>query len=389
MYPTMRGRADIYVAFFEAALLQLRSGGVVAFICADRWMLNAYGADLRRLVTSAYGVEVVVEMHNAPAFEDDVSAYPAVVVIRSAPQARCLIASVSGDVDTGPDGFTAERLLAAADGSPAAGLRGVRAGYADGWYSGAEPWPLVSPDRLRTLQYLEANFHSLEDGSTRVGIGVATGADSVFVTKDPTEVERSRLLPLAMASDTADGTLRWSGHYLVDPWAPEGLVDLAEYPRLAAYLADHEAVLRSRNVAGRNPRAWYRTIDRVAHGLTPMSKLYFPDIKGFAHPVLDRGKTYPHHNLYWITSTRWDLEVLGGILLSRVAQFFVECYSVRMRGGALRFQAQNLRRIRVPAPNAISPELADRFRTAFRDRDQASATAAALVAYGLDALPED
>jgi len=34
-HPTMRGRADLYVAFFEAALRQLRENGVCAFICAD------------------------------------------------------------------------------------------------------------------------------------------------------------------------------------------------------------------------------------------------------------------------------------------------------------------------------------------------------------------
>ena len=81
MYSTMKGRADIYVAFFQAALSQLAEQGVCAFICADRWMLNAYGAELRRFITRSFGVEAVIEMHNAPAFDDDVSAYPAIVVI--------------------------------------------------------------------------------------------------------------------------------------------------------------------------------------------------------------------------------------------------------------------------------------------------------------------
>src|SRR6202042_2516798 len=58
-FSTMRGRADLYVAFFEAALCQLRTNGVCAFICADRWMRNQYGAELRELVTSAYSVDVV------------------------------------------------------------------------------------------------------------------------------------------------------------------------------------------------------------------------------------------------------------------------------------------------------------------------------------------
>ena len=42
-YPAMRGRADLYIAFFEAALRQLKPGGACAFICADRWMRNQYG----------------------------------------------------------------------------------------------------------------------------------------------------------------------------------------------------------------------------------------------------------------------------------------------------------------------------------------------------------
>ena len=35
-YRTMVGRADLYVAFYEAALTQLKPNGVCAFICADR-----------------------------------------------------------------------------------------------------------------------------------------------------------------------------------------------------------------------------------------------------------------------------------------------------------------------------------------------------------------
>ena len=58
--PTMRGRADIYVGFFERGLDLLKPGGALSFICADRWMRNQYGADLRELIASAYSVETVV-----------------------------------------------------------------------------------------------------------------------------------------------------------------------------------------------------------------------------------------------------------------------------------------------------------------------------------------
>ena len=100
--------------------------------------------------------------------------------------------------------------------------------------------------------------------------------------------------------------------------------------------------------------------------------------------MLDNGETYPHHNLYFIQSDEWDLEVLGGLLMSAVGQFFVESYGVRMRGGYLRFQAQYLRRIRVPDPKSISEIQAVELKEAFRKRDRVRATRVALQVYGID-----
>jgi adenine-specific DNA-methyltransferase len=128
----------------------------------------------------------------------------------------------------------------------------------------------------------------------------------------------------------------------------------------------------------------YKTIDRVTHALAARPKLYIADIKDVLNPVLDRGETYPHHNLYVIESDTWDLEILGGLLMSAVGQFFVESYGVRMRGGYWRFQAQYLRRIRVPDPKALSTVQSENLKAAFRQRDRKGATKVALEVYGID-----
>ncbi len=221
--------------------------------------------------------------------------------------------------------------------------------------------------------------------NAKVGIGVATGNDSVYITTDTNLVEPSRLLKLALAKDLAGGTMRWSGHYLVNPWNRDGLVDLKTYPKLRAYYEQHVAALKRRHTAEKNVGKWYKTIDRVNHTLTDTHKLYIPDIKNILEPVLDQGETYPHHNLYFIQSDEWDLEVLGGLLMSKVGQFFVESYGVRMRGAYLRFQAQYLRRIRVPAPKTLSKMLSHELKDAFRHRDRPRATQVALDLYGITA----
>ncbi|MEO8657271.1 MAG: N-6 DNA methylase [Bryobacteraceae bacterium] len=385
-YSTMTGRADLYVAFYEASLSQLKPNGVCAFICADRWMLNQYGAQLRGLVTSGFAVEAIIEMHKADAFHDEVSAYPAITVIRRGAQGPAVVATALSGVEEAGGNRIAEALEAARSGKPRETIPGLSAAIVPTWFKGIDPWPCSSPRRLALLRRLEEQYEPLESqaNSVKVGIGVATGLDEVFITRDNTLVERSRLIPLALAKDTLTGHLNWSGHYLVDPWTQDGLVDLEEFPKLARYLGQHEALVKRRNTAQKNPNGWYRTIDRVTHSLIQQPKLYIPDIKDEFNPVLDRGETYPHHNLYFVQSDVWDLEVLGGILLSAVGQFFVECYGVRMRGGYLRFQAQYLRRIRIPNPEAVSVRVRKELISAFRKRDRDHATEVALELYQID-----
>jgi len=380
-YPTMRGRADLYVAFFEAALRQLKTGGVCAFICADRWMRNQYGAGLRQLITSAYSVEVLLSMHNANAFDDEVDAYPAITVIRHKNQQSTVVASAGQEAE-----YIQPRQLATTLQTKDRDIlpRGIHRAVVRTWFKGGDPWPCHSPEQLALLRRLEDQFPLLEMNA-KVGIGVATGNDSVYITTDATLVESSRLLKLALAKDMAGGTMRWSGHYLVNPWNQDGLVNLKTYPKLRAYYEQHVAALKKRHTAEKNADKWYKTIDRVNHALTDTHKLYIPDIKNTLEPVLDRGETYPHHNLYFIQSDEWDLEVLGGLLMSKVGQFFVESYGVRMRGGYLRFQAQYLRRIRVPDPKTLSKMQSHELRDAFRHRDRPLATQVAMELYRITA----
>ncbi|MGH7996482.1 MAG: hypothetical protein ACREFX_09040 [Opitutaceae bacterium] len=121
--------------------------------------------------------------------------------------------------------------------------------------------------------------------------------------------------------------------------------------------------------------------------LLPQHKLYIADIRDRLIPCLDEGKTYPHHNVYWITSRTWDLRVLGALLMSEVGEFFIRCYGVKMRGGYFRFQAQYLRRIRVPKPATIPKNIAARLVRAFDSSDVSLASKTALELYGISSLP--
>jgi hypothetical protein len=252
---------------------------------------------------------------------------------------------------------------------------------------GDAPWLLESFDQLAVVRRLEGEFPALEDAGCKVGIGVATGADQAFIGPlDELDVEPDRKLPLVMTRDIKTGTIQWRGFGVVNPFADKGgLVDLDDYPRLKSYLEARRPEIARRFIAQKAPENWYRTIDRIYPELVGKPKLLIPDIKGEAHIVHDEGAYYPHHNLYFITSDDWDLHALQAVLLSGIARLFIATYSTKMRGGYLRFQAQYLRRIRIPFWRTVSPSLRNRLAAAGRDADQAACNALVAELYGLDA----
>jgi adenine-specific DNA-methyltransferase len=387
MCPTMGGRADIFVGFYERGLQSLKPGGRLAYICADRWMRNAYGKALRGLVAADYAVEAVITMHDVDAFEEQVAAYPAITVIKAGIQDRAAIADTTAEFGAAA-AAEVSRWFRQDEPKPLH-RPGVSAAWLHHWFTTQAGWPTGSPDRLALIVDLEERFPLLEETGAKVGIGLASGADDVYVTTNAAAAEPERMLPMVMRADLGSGEVNWSGHYLINPWRPEGLVDLADWPRLAAYFRRHWNVLASRNVGRRNPGREHRTIDRVIEGLRERPKLLLADLSRRVWPVLDKGEYYPHHNLYWIheNESDWDLEVLGGLLLSDVAELFVSTYCVRMRGGTLRFQAQYLRRIRVPHFCAIGADDRAELRTAFRAKDVGAATTVALRLYGIPRIP--
>jgi adenine-specific DNA-methyltransferase len=274
-------------------------------------------------------------------------------------------------------------------GNRALRLPGVTLAECPKWFSGADPWVLSSPDHLALLRSLEDRYPLLEgDGKTSVRIGVATGCDRVLIVSEGADIEPQCLVPLVMRGDIESGRVKNGGRFVVNTYRDQGgVIDLCEFPRLAKYLEANRPALARRHVAKQGDK-WFRTIDRVYPAMVKQQKLLIPDIAGANEVVFDPGHYYPHHNLYFVVSDTWDLEVLGGLLSSRVALFFVWSYAVKMRGGYLRFQAQYLRRIRVPDPNSIAPALSQAIRRAFRERDFRKLDRLACEAYGLSELPE-
>ena len=366
-YETARDRADLYVAFFEQGLQLLKERGVLAFICANRFTKNGYGKSLRAHIAQHYHVRHYVNLEHTQPFVGDVSAYPAIFTLDRAKGQPTKSATIDSlDIDV------IDRLRCELLGSDGAASM---VSVFDDWYPGGAPWISTSRKSQQHHSALADSHPTLEESApgTKVGIGVATGADRVFVLPafDPS-IEADRQIPLAMAAGISPEMVIWKGHYLLNPFAATddgSLVSLSSHPGFAAYLRQHEEVLRARHVGQRNPNGWYRTIDRVWPRLQSEPKLLIPDIQAGGVIGYDSGEFYPHHNLYWITSTSWPLLALQTLLRSSMVTEQVRAHSVQMRGGSLRYQAQTLRRVRVPQLSRLSHDLLARLANAASSRE--------------------
>jgi methylase of polypeptide subunit release factors len=346
-FPTFHYRADLYIPFFEKSLRLLKPNGQHCFICANRWLKNEYGKKLRRLVATCFRLEKMINLEHADAFQENVLAYPAITLIANGRSASSFEYAEIEKVSE----LTALKM------------ESREMPVSDDWTIAFNR--TVNSDHLYTIE--ELGF--------KIGIGVATGADGVFISsKLPDIVEHELLLPALNAKDLRGDHLKWHGEYLLNPYSSNGeLINLSRYPLAAKYLDSHHDRLSKRHVAQKNPSKWYKTIDRISPHLKSEAKILLPDMSGNKYVFVDEGNYYPLHNLYYITGhSVKELKILSAILMSNNIRQQIGNITNNMNGGFPRWQSQYLRKLKLPNIGLLEKAFSDQLIISYdiRDYDQ-------------------
>lgn len=347
MFRTFHYRPDIYVLFFEKTLRMLKPRAKHCFICANRWMKNQYGKKLRDMVASGFRLCRVIDVEHAGAFQEDVLAYPAITLIKRLPPTAIFETASTSSISK------LSSLHFSEHPSPSG----------DDWTSS-----FSDEDELSHLIPIESQ-------GFKIGIGVATGADSVFVSPSLYgNVESDVLLPAINARNLTGDTFSWDGRYLLNPYREDGsLIRLDDYPLTKAYLESHYEKLSKRHKAAKNPSRWYATIDPIKPSLFRQPKVLLPDISGNTYIFVDNGQYYPQHNLYYITGRgERPLRILAAILMSDHIRSQLDSMTNHMNGGYARWQSQYLRKLRIPRVSSISTDMASDLLEAYGNRDYKS-----------------
>lgn len=194
-FATFHYRADLYVPFFEKSLSLLKDGGVHCFICSNRWLKNEYGKKLRQYISYSYRLQLLINMEQADVFQENVLVYPAISLISAETPQRDFEYAECNEVTRLNDLPTMHKAMPV----------------------GAD-WTEAFMETLSTSSLL-----SIEQQGFKIGIGVATGADTIFISdKLPDKVEAELIIPAINARDLRGNKLQWERKYLLNPYTTGG-----------------------------------------------------------------------------------------------------------------------------------------------------------------------
>lgn len=343
-FKTFYYRSDMYVLFFEKTLSELKPGGKHSFICANRWMRNQYGKKLRLLIAKYLHINEIINMEAADTFQEEVLAYPAITYFSNEQPSDSFSYS---DLDLVKDLSTRKSNV-------------VNTPTGDDW-SGV----FVAEEETKY-------FCLIEEQGFSVGIGVATGADSIFISKDlQNQVETDLIIPAINARDLQGNEMIWGGKYLLNPYSVNGeLISLTKYPKAKAYLELHQERLKGRHKAKKTPSRWYATIDNIYPTLQKEPKIFLPDISANSYIFVDEGRYYPLHNIYYIKGGCVEfLKALAALLMSDFVRNQLNNLTNRMNGGYPRWQSQYVKKLRVPTLSIIPKQLLDKLILCYENFD--------------------
>ena len=354
-YVTYHGVADLYVYFYELGLKLLKPGGRLGFISSSSFFKTSSGEPLRRLLTSACQLEVLVDFGDWQVFEG-VTTYPAVitaqkVAVDAAKPARFLqltaaVADLSAFFEDNKQNLDLAQL-----GGGATEM--------------AAEWQLEGVEAAALRAKLTHGHPTLKEAVGSPLYGIKTGLNEAFVID---RAKRDKLVYADIASEPlfkpfleGKDIKRWQVES-EDRWLilmPKGWTrgalgaqDIDEaaawdwlankHPALAAYLSPFADAARKRTDQG---EYWWELRACAYYGKFEQPKIYYPDICIAPSFYLDSHGMYSGNTGYFLpVGHPW----LAGLMNSKVIWFLMMGMSTHIRGGYRRMFTQHLTNIPIP-----------------------------------------
>lgn len=305
-YSTYAATGDVYCLFYERGVRLLKQGGQLCYITSNKWMRAGYGERLRGFFAKAVAVEEVIDFGGVVVF-NAAMVDTAIVRLSKRPPGDVFLSAVLTRT------FSLQQSLADYMRDNAVPFKRPT--------NGADTWVMMSPDRYRIKQAVEAQGVPLEKWHIQINRGILTGYNEAFyistdqraalIAEDPRCEEL--IVPLLRGRDIQRYGTDWP---LLDDekWMinthngikEQGILPVnvaKDYPALWRHLKRHQAKLEPRLDQGDH---WSNLRNCAYLGEFIKPKIIYPNMTKYLPFYLDTAEHFYGNQKCFIVTTETE-----------------------------------------------------------------------------------
>ena len=402
---SLKGKVDIYYAFFIKALQLLKDHGVAGFITSNKYLTINSGKYLREYLFRHAEILEIVDFGDTKIF--NASVLPCITIFRKLSQVvpqKIKIFSIycsstnkikennDRNVNNGnyknendndindmndandcnkndQDNFN--RCTNIYDCLDQAGnfvdqdgqSYQAKAGFCQIDASNfSKPWVLTTEYDFKHLEIIGQRQWKTFGDIGKIRVGIKTTADNVFIfPRDQSLVDLELVKPLIThrnaGSYIGSKEVSWSVLYpYYDKNGQRMVADLEQYPKTKAYLLQHYEALNKRSYIKKSQRLWYEIWVPQNPSLWQHKKIVFRDIAEFPQFWLVVEDAVINGDCYWIefdASVQDDLIYLMLAIANSkfILDFYDKKFNTRLYSNKRRFMSQYVQEFPLPNPD--------------------------------------
>ena len=367
----LTGRVDLYFSFLIGISRVLRAGGIAGIIVSNRFMTTRAGAEVRKRLLEDFDILHIWDFGDTKLFEAAV--LPVVLLLRRKTQnyAQKITTNFSSiyttrEVTNNEVKTVFEALRMEGDVKVSGQAFHVKHGILDHGLTETGVWRLTTKKMDDWLQNVRRHTFCTFGDLGKIRVGVKTTADKVFIRDDWdtfSKNTRPELLKPLMTHHNArryraNKTAR-NAQILYTHEMREGkrtVIDIACFPKAAAYLNQHRAQLEARRYVIEAGRNWFEIWVPQNPDAWKLPKLVFPDISEQPNFWLDLDGTVVNGDCYWLALNDESKSELLWLALAVANSTFIEEYydhvfHNKLYSGRRRFMTQYVEQFPLPDPN--------------------------------------
>ena len=348
-FETYNKSADLYCLFTEKGYSLLKQGGLQSFIMPNKWMLVAYGKELRRFMAKT-DLQQIINFGDVQFF-DEATIYVCIFVTKKGNERDSEVLALSLNQKTYHGDFLHE-------------VPEQLESYPADTFGEAE-WIIQPKAHFNILQKMQ-NGTALKDLPISINYGIKTGYNDAFFIDGATKAgliaeepkSEELIKPLLRGRDIQAWMPVWDELYLINTHngikediAP---VNIDDYPAIKQHLAPFYAKLSKRLDKGITPYN-LRNCDYIKEFSKP--KIMYPNMTSIFPFIYDEKGFYGNDKTFMITANddTVNLKFITAIFNSKLCKLWIWYNCPELQGGTREIRKVYFENFHIPADADMQP----------------------------------